>query len=92
LVQLRTGHVPLHKHLHRIQVIESPICPTCKCEEESVLHYLLYCPTYDEQRGELQRELGRKAREPTYLLTSPHALPHLFRYIAQTGRFAKSHG
>jgi hypothetical protein len=29
LIQLRTGHVPLAKHLHKIQKADSPICPHC---------------------------------------------------------------
>ncbi|KAG2742523.1 hypothetical protein P692DRAFT_201795598 [Suillus brevipes Sb2] len=29
LIQLRTGHIPLNKHLHRISKAPSPLCPSC---------------------------------------------------------------
>lgn len=29
LMQLRTGHAPLNKHLHRIKSADSPLCPAC---------------------------------------------------------------
>jgi len=35
LLQLRTGHIALNKHLHRIiKKTESPLCPACGTEEE----------------------------------------------------------
>jgi hypothetical protein len=30
LLQLRTGHIPLAKHLHQIRRADSPICPRCR--------------------------------------------------------------
>ena len=36
LTQLRTGHAPLAKHLHRIKKTDSPICPACLQETETV--------------------------------------------------------
>ncbi|KAE9384489.1 hypothetical protein BT96DRAFT_737539, partial [Gymnopus androsaceus JB14] len=44
LVHLRTGHCYLYTHLHRIGKIDSPDCPACKKEPETVHHYLLQCP------------------------------------------------
>ncbi|KAJ7606520.1 hypothetical protein FB45DRAFT_685174, partial [Roridomyces roridus] len=43
LLQLRPGHCPLSKHLHRINKADSPICPCCRQADESVAHYLLHC-------------------------------------------------
>lgn len=45
-MQLRTGHIGLNKHLHRIGKAESPYCPVCKKVEETVQHYLFGCPAY----------------------------------------------
>ncbi|KAF8592098.1 hypothetical protein K439DRAFT_1325598 [Ramaria rubella] len=45
LIQLCTGHVTLNKHLATIGAIESPTCPSCKWQDESVHHYLLQCPS-----------------------------------------------
>jgi hypothetical protein len=92
LVQLRSGHVPVQKHLHRIKKAATATCPGCGTTEETVMHYLLHCRKYNEQRKVLRRELGRKASEPTYLLSNTKALPALFRYIAATRRFDKTFG
>lgn len=53
LTQLRTGHVPLNKHLHRIKCAESPICPKCEMENETVAHFLLMCPALEKFRWPL---------------------------------------
>jgi hypothetical protein len=70
LVQLRSGHAPIQKHLHRIKKAATATCPGCGETEETVLHYLLHCWKYKVQRQTLRRELGRKASEPTYLLSN----------------------
>jgi ribonuclease HI len=36
LTQLRTGHAPLAKHLHRIKKADSPLCPACLQETETI--------------------------------------------------------
>jgi ribonuclease HI len=41
LTQLRTGHVPLQKHLHSITKAESNTCPCCRRAPETVFHYLM---------------------------------------------------
>ncbi|KAG2143391.1 uncharacterized protein EDB93DRAFT_1088328, partial [Suillus bovinus] len=46
LIQLRTGHIPLNKLLHRI----FSMCPACEEREESVHHFLLSCPVYTNTR------------------------------------------
>jgi len=50
LVQLRTGHVPLNQHLARIQKAESPACPRCDSQHETVYHFILICPVYRAAR------------------------------------------
>ena len=47
LIQLRTGHAPLNKHLHDIRCTDSPVCPACEDAHETVHHYLLTCPAYE---------------------------------------------
>ncbi|KAF7357192.1 RNA-directed DNA polymerase from transposon X-element [Mycena sanguinolenta] len=87
LVQLRTGHTILNKHLHRINRADSPICPCCKRADETIIHYLLHCPAHADARSELHRQGGRDARVLTKLLTKPELLPLLFRFIARTRRY-----
>ena len=50
LLQLRTGHMPLNKHLYRITKAISPYCPHCPQCEETVLHFLVECPHYENHR------------------------------------------
>src|ERR1700761_4614550 len=86
LTQLRTGHAPLNKHLHRISRSESPLCPKCHQEDETVKHFILTCPSYERLRNTHLHTLGRGALSLKYLLTSPKALKPLFAYIASTKR------
>ena len=51
-VHLITGHLPLNKHLCRIQRAESDICPKCLYDIEDVSHFLGRCPFYSRLRGE----------------------------------------
>ena len=51
LIQVRTGHVPLLKHLHRVGNAESPTCSVCSTGDEMVLHCLLICPGYAAHRN-----------------------------------------
>ena len=46
LVQLRTGHMPLSKHLFQISKASSPVCSSCRQGEESIHHYLFECITW----------------------------------------------
>jgi ribonuclease HI len=51
IMQLRTGHVVLDKYLHRISKSDTPRCPSCHHEEESIHHYIFNCPTWKHERS-----------------------------------------
>eukprot|EP00918_Siedleckia_nematoides_P067420 GHVU01146787.1.p1 GENE.GHVU01146787.1~~GHVU01146787.1.p1 ORF type:complete len:468 (+),score=28.56 GHVU01146787.1:74-1405(+) len=87
LVQLRTGHIPLQKHLHRIQRANSDICPCCKLHPETVFHYLMMCPVHKGPRASLRRNFSNRDWNLSSLLNRPESLEHLARYINTTGRF-----
>jgi hypothetical protein len=84
LIQLRTQHIPLNKHLHRLGKVNSPHCPHCPTREETVHHLLIECPQYRRERHQLSNALGREATSIPYLLSDPKAMPHLVRYINGT--------
>jgi len=89
LVQLRSGHVPLNKHLNRIRRAESSICPSCGMQTETVHHFLMVCPAYERQRRQLETQIGiRNARSIKTLLSHPKAIPYMFNYVYDTRRFA----
>ena len=87
LTQLRTGHAPLNQHLHRINRAESPLCPRCGTDQETVIHYLCHCPAYESYRAELVAHLRQDSRSINALLSKPRAIKLVFKYIARTGRF-----
>ncbi|CAK5280784.1 unnamed protein product [Mycena citricolor] len=92
LFQLRAGHVPLARYLHRIGKTDSPTCPYCHRADETVAHYLLACPAHEEERRRMNEMGGRSTLSVARLLTDPKTIPHLMRYLAETRRFAKTHG
>jgi zinc-binding in reverse transcriptase len=87
LLQLRTGHAPLAKHLNRIGKSDSPICPDCQQSKETVQHFLLHCTAHQAARQTLRNSTGGRDINITKLLTTPKTLLALFRYVAVTGRF-----
>jgi len=92
LVQLRTGHVPLQAYLHRFKLVDTPICPSCGTEPESIMHYMLYCATYTTQRRRLRRSLGRDKSLGLEILGEEKTMKPLMVYINDTKRFEASHG
>ena len=46
LVRLRTGHIALNQHLHRMGKADTPVCPCCRRADETVHHFLLHCPAH----------------------------------------------
>lgn len=87
LFQLRTGHAPLNKHLHRIAKSETAICQQCNEGNESVHHFLLTCPAYTRHRNILRQELGTRAHHVKHILNEAECLKSLFKFIAKTRRF-----
>ncbi|KAI0336977.1 hypothetical protein BDW22DRAFT_1340718, partial [Trametopsis cervina] len=85
LFRLHTGHAPLNKHPHRIRKTSSLVYPACNKYCETVGHFLLFCPAYIFQRQRLYYDLGRAAPQISALLSTPHTLCPLFRYIHATG-------
>ena len=92
LFQLRTGHAPLAQHLYRLGKADSPICPCCNMHEESVDHYLVFCPAHGAARRAMLLEGGMATQHTTKLLSQPTLLRHLFRYIAHTTRLRSIYG
>ncbi|KAI0774616.1 hypothetical protein BD413DRAFT_472502 [Trametes elegans] len=87
LFQLRTGHIPLAVHLHRINCAESAQCLGCGGGEETVEHFLLQCPRYEAEQRRFLGPWGGPARDMGALLNSMEALKPLFQFIGATWRF-----
>ncbi|KAI0730783.1 hypothetical protein C8Q76DRAFT_833383 [Earliella scabrosa] len=92
LLQLRTGHAPLYKHLAWLGKVPSATCPACGEAPESTAHFLLSCDAYALHRAVHFSSLGRSGRSLSVLLNSKDALSPLFQYINATGRFRGAFG
>jgi len=89
LTQLRTGHIPLNKHLHTIQKSPSPNCPqpTCTNTTEDIHHLIFTCPHYIHARYHLTRSVAKRDLTLPNLLASKDNLPHTLTYLNNIGRF-----
>jgi hypothetical protein len=84
ITQLVTGHIPLAKHLHRINKADSPICPCCHEHEETVSHFILHCPSHRTARATLFEGTPHAERNLPQLLSTNEARSRLLNFIAHT--------
>lgn len=94
--KLRLGHVGLNEHLNRFNMADSPLCETCRANED-VTHFLLNCRRFNNQRNTLNQALTRlRIRNPdisTLLGGGEHSpevkaqiIKAVGKYIVETGR------
>ncbi|QRV94576.1 Reverse transcriptase from transposon X-element protein [Ceratobasidium sp. AG-Ba] len=87
LIQLRSGHIPLNAYLYRFGHAESASCPACNQRAETVEHYLMNCPAYEQERQRRNIAFPPSANSLPTLLSSKEAARHLITYVRETGRF-----
>ena len=89
IFRLRTQHVPLNKHLNRINPEHTPLCPLCDGHLETVEHTLFQCPGLVESRQQL---LPSRPDLCNTLYTTTEQLKKTaqFYFIAQ-GKRAEAH-
>lgn len=92
ITQIRTGHIGLNGYLHRFARADSPDCPYCPGEEETVQHFLLRCPEYWNERMQMRREIGRVASSLAFLVGTEKGARALARYVNRTGRMKDTFG
>ena len=92
LMQLRTGHAPLQRFLHRIDRVDSPHCPACQGEDEMVNHYLFDCPVHAHAWHGLSRKLGWLSKSLCHLLGNWRVFKTMLKYVGETGRFRGTYG
>ena len=54
LTRLRIGHAGVNSYLHRFHIIPNQECSNCGFPNGDLEHYFLHCPTFDEERHELE--------------------------------------
>ena len=50
ITQVLTGHSWLNKHMNKIKIRSTPLCPLCKTEEETTAHFIYTCPQLQVER------------------------------------------
>ena len=88
IFQLRVGHVPLNKYLHRFKKVDNASCPACSDPHESVEHYLLQCPIYAHERWPLLARFKRTVPSMTDILSNKKNILSLINFIEATERFS----
>lgn len=88
LIQLRLGHIPLNKYLHRIGKIDRASCPACGAAEETVQHYIADCPKYARERWKLARLAGQRELM-SFALSTKEGAGATMEYIKATERFER---
>ncbi|KIJ19232.1 hypothetical protein PAXINDRAFT_53154, partial [Paxillus involutus ATCC 200175] len=92
LVWLRTKHISLNEHMHRITKADLLDCPHCPGTREDVPHFILKCPQYAREQQILVGHLRRKVYQLIHLLTNSKAIPYLMNYVNSTGRLKTTFG
>jgi ribonuclease HI len=92
IFQLRSNHLPLNHYLHRIGKIPLKRCEQCwrrrRTEAtETVIHFLFECPSYEYERHDLDKKLGRSSRDLKAIFSDPDKTRVLLTYIGRTRRF-----
>ena len=84
-LQLRTGHIGLNKHLHRLNCTPNLLCNNCDEQADEMIHHFLFeCQRYRQERHELQRHKWHRALDLSNLLTDTNATIPLLNYIHST--------
>ncbi|SRR6266404_3877150 len=87
IFQLRVGHIPLNRYLHRTKRAPSAKCPECRHPKEMAQHYIMECPAYKKQRKKLMPRSGRAGETFAKILTEEKKLYKLAVYIKEMARF-----
>jgi len=64
-------------------VIDSPICPSCELEEETVSHFLGQCPTH----AQIRIEFFNSFYDSLHNIFKHNNILNIVKYANKTGRF-----
>ena len=82
ITQILTGHANLNRHLHIMGLVDTPLCPKCEEEEETVQHYISTCPFYSRIRHSI---FGQHTISETELQNIKHR--QILAYIVESKRW-----
>jgi len=79
-----TGHGNINMHLHKMGLTDSPLCPKCEMEEETMGHHIEKCPAYALAR--LANFYKPFLQGPSEWGTEKHE--KLAKFLSETGRLS----
>ena len=89
----RMRHEGVNAYLHRFHMDDTGMCPNAGCKlQETILHYMVHCPSSQLHRTRLQLKLNSKGiREDLTLKLlpsggKPKVLPLTMEFVKATGR------
>ena len=94
ILQIRCGHFPLNKYLHRINRSDTERCQACEEQHdgappppETVNHFLFDCPAHNIARGELIDTIGINNFHLAEIMLDVDRMKALVKFINRTRRF-----
>ena len=82
--QLISGHAALNKHLHKMGLVNSPTCPSCGDQDETVEHLLGHCPAHSQLRITMLNTLYANIGE----IFKENSLTTIIKFAQETGRMS----
>ena len=95
ILQLRSGHFPLNKYLHKINRADTDKCTLCTGNQlvpttpETINHFLFECQAHAIYRDELIAKIGIQNFHLPNIMKDANRIKHLVTFINRTGRFKK---
>jgi ribonuclease HI len=93
ILQIRCGHFPLNKYLHKIKKKDSDKCQACDVDQEglsppeTINHYIFDCQAHTEARNELIEEIGLEHFHLPNIMSDINRIKALTTFINRSGRF-----
>ena len=92
VTQIRTRYMPLNAYLHCINKINSPLCPHCGLDSESMHHFLFDCQAWRAECWCIGKALGCKAKSLQHVLSSARGIDELLRFLVRMEWFKAMYG
>lgn len=94
ILQIRCGHFPLNRYLHRINKSDTDKCQECAAQQdanppiETVNHFIFVCPAHEMARDELANKIGAAHFQLSDLMINADRMKALVKFVNRTGRLS----
>ena len=90
-LQIRCGHFPLNRYLHKISKVDSDKCQACSAQQEdtppeTINHFIFECPAHEAARNELADRIGINHFQLSDLMNNTDRIKALVSFVNRSGR------